>query len=122
MKRLNYQRRPNQLMSLHRKFFAGLFVAVLGGGAAALAADATGAAEFRKDVRPILQNFCFDCHADGAKKGSVAFDEFKTDQAMLDDRELWLHVLKNLRAGLMPPAKRDQPTKGQKEIVEHWIK
>ncbi len=109
-------------MSLNRKFFAGLFAAVLGGGAAAWATNLSGPEEFRKDVRPILQNFCFDCHADGAKKGSVAFDEFQTDQAMLADRELWLHVLKNLRAGLMPPAKRDQPTKEQKEIVERWIK
>ena len=72
---------------------------------ATFAADNRGAAEFRKEVRPLLEHYCFDCHADGANKGNVAFDEFKTDQALLADQEFWLHVLKNLRAGLMPPQK-----------------
>src|SRR5687768_3957266 len=79
-----------------------------------LAAENRGAAEFRKEIRPILENYCFDCHADGANKGNIAFDEFKSDQAALEDRELWLHALKNLRAGLMPPPKKAQPTQEEK--------
>lgn len=98
-------------------FAAGFFIGPMAG-----AADSSGATDFRKNVRPILENYCFDCHADGARKGGVAFDEFKTDQAALEDRDLWLHALKNLRAGLMPPQKRDQPTKAEKEIIENWIK
>ena len=51
----------------------------------ASAAGIPGAAQFRKDIQPILSEFCYDCHADGANKGGVAFDEFKSDQALLKD-------------------------------------
>lgn len=109
-------------MSLTRKSFAATFAALVLLGGTGFAADHPGGAEFRKEVRPLLENYCFDCHADGANKGNIAFDEFKTDQAMLDDHELWLHVLKNLRAGLMPPLKKSQPTPAEKERIELWIK
>lgn len=88
----------------------------------ARAAEVGGAVEFRKDVRPILQEYCFDCHADGANKGNVAFDEFKSDEALLGNHELWWKAIKNLRADLMPPSKKPQPTAGQKELIACWIK
>src|SRR5438105_3343274 len=66
-------------------------------------ADAT--VPFHRDVEPILKEFCYDCHGDGAKKGNVAFDELKSADALLD-HDLWLKVLRNTRAGLMPPEKK----------------
>src|SRR6185369_999687 len=66
--------------------------------------------------------YCFDCHADGANKGNVAFDEFKSDQAVLENRDLWSRALKNLRAGIMPPAKKPQPSSAEKEQIALWIK
>jgi len=90
---------------------------------AANAAQPTpGAREFHQSIKPMLQNYCFDCHGDGAKKGNVAFDEFANDQAILGDTELWLHALKNLRGGLMPPPKKPQPTAEEKERITQWIK
>ena len=38
------------------------------------------AAQFHKDIEPILTEYCYDCHGDGAKKGGVAFDELKSDE------------------------------------------
>ncbi|HEX3718259.1 MAG TPA: DUF1592 domain-containing protein [Verrucomicrobiae bacterium] len=87
-----------------------------------MAAESPGAAEFRTDIRPILQTYCFDCHADGVNKGKVAFDEFKSGDAALQDRDLWFKALKNLRANLMPPAKKPRPTPAQRELIAHWIK
>ena len=88
-------------------------------GLRAAAADAT--AQFRKDIQPVLKEFCYDCHGDGAKKGGLAFDELKTDGALLD-HDLWLKVLKNTRAGLMPPEKKPHPSTGELAKVEEWIK
>ncbi len=85
-------------------------------------AAANGTKQFQTQIQPLLAQYCYDCHADGMNKGNVAFDEFKTDETILADRELWLHVLKNLRANLMPPPKKAQPTKAEKESIEQWIK
>ncbi len=84
--------------------------------------EAQGAAAFRKEVQPLLKEFCYDCHGDGSSKGGVAFDGFKTGQAMLDDHELWLKALKNVRAGLMPPPQKAQPSGEQRKQLEQWIK
>lgn len=86
------------------------------------AAESSGAAEFRRNIRPLLENYCFDCHADGANKGNVSFDEFKSEAAALEDHDLWLQVLRNVRAGLMPPKKKSQPTAAEKAQIEQWIK
>src|SRR5437762_13736569 len=72
----------------------------------AVASDPPAVESFRKDVRPILEKYCFDCHADGAKKGNVSFDTFKSDEELVGKRELWHAVLKNTRANIMPPARR----------------
>ena len=56
---------------------------------------------FRKDVQPILAKYCYDCHADSANKGKVAFDEFKSDDDLLrQPRALAATSSKNVRAGL----------------------
>ncbi len=92
------------------------------GGAAAGANASRGAADFHKQVRPILERYCFDCHADGANKGNVAFDEFKSDQAAVESRDLWLKALKMLRAGLMPPANKQRPDSQEREQIVRWVK
>ena len=40
-------------------------LAIHGVSEAMHAAEAPGASEFRKTIRPILETYCFDCHADG---------------------------------------------------------
>ena len=75
-------------------------------GTSAGAEDVPGAAEFHNNIQPILQNYCYDCHGDGASKGKVTFDQFKSDQDVLTNRDLWWKALKNVRAGIMPPAEK----------------
>jgi mono/diheme cytochrome c family protein len=78
------------------------------------AANSDAMSQFRKEVQPLLAEYCYDCHADGAKKGNVAFDELKSPESLLD-HELWLKVLRNVRAGLMPPDKKPKPTAAERE-------
>jgi hypothetical protein len=94
--------------------------AALAGGRP-LAAELPAAVHFRKDVQPILKQFCSDCHLDGAKKGGVAFDEFTADEAAAQP-ELWFKVLRNTRAGLMPPRTKPHPSAADQQKLEHWIK
>jgi hypothetical protein len=88
------------------------------------AADAAAAAAFHRTIEPLLNKYCFDCHAAGVNKGRVAFDEFASDADVLGRRELWLAALKNVRAGLMPPRDEDNPRPDGAEIerLSNWIK
>jgi mono/diheme cytochrome c family protein len=85
------------------------------------AAEPAGATAFHKQIEPILEQFCSDCHGGGTKKGGVSFD-FDSDDALLADRELWWKAMKMLRAGLMPPQKKPRPTGEQIDQIEQWIK
>jgi mono/diheme cytochrome c family protein len=102
--------------------FGLAWLALLAGLGRAAADSAPGAAVFRAQIRPILETYCFDCHGDGAHKGNVAFDELKSDQSVLTNRDLWWKALKNLRAGMMPPAKKPHPSPEQQQEIAQWIK
>ncbi|HTL68953.1 MAG TPA: DUF1592 domain-containing protein [Lacunisphaera sp.] len=76
---------------------------------------------FRRDIQPVLEEYCYDCHGDGAKKGGVRLDGFATDAA-ITDHALWLRVMKNVRAGIMPPAEEPRPPAADVAKLMHWIK
>jgi cytochrome c553 len=89
----------------------------------ALAAEGeSAAARFRDQVEPILAERCYGCHGNGMKKGNVTLDDFPTDDSILARKELWNSVLKNLRAGLMPPAGKPKPSADELRTLETWIK
>src|SRR5580658_8412064 len=101
--------------------FARLGVAVVMLAVAPARAEMAATAEFHRSVQPILTEYCYDCHGDGAKKGNVAFDELNSDEALLN-HDLWFKVLKNVRAGLMPPQKKARPSHDEEQELERWIK
>ena len=56
------------------------------------------------------------------QRAKVAFDAFKSDEELVGKRELWHAVLKNTRAGIMPPGSRPRPDAKEQQILERWIK
>lgn len=103
------------------RYFSGRFPTVLGYIAAA-GVSLAGEAEFTARVQPLLEKYCYDCHADGSDKGNVVFDAFKSHAERTADHGFWLNVLRNLRAEVMPPAKKDQPSASELALIEGWIK
>src|SRR5213082_1382981 len=99
-----------------------ILVILAGCFSGASGAELPAAARFRQSARPILEKYCSDCHFDGESKGGIAFDEFKSDDVMVAKHDLWQAVLKNTRAGLMPPAKKPQPSAEERQRLEEWIK
>jgi hypothetical protein len=76
---------------------------------------------FKKDIQPVLEEYCYDCHGNGFKKGGVKLDGFETD-AELHDHKLWLRALKNVRSGIMPPADEPSLPPELATKVTEWIK
>ena len=85
-----------------------------------------GAAEpaltaFNRDIQPLLEEHCYECHGDGKSKGGIKLDGFKSE-AELRDHKLWLRVLKNTRSHIMPPADVDSLEEADIEKLATWIK
>jgi hypothetical protein len=78
--------------------------------------------DFHKQIEPILTSYCYECHGFGEKKGEVAFDEFKSDEDLLHNPDLWWRALRNVRANIMPPVGKDRPSEEEKQLLAKWIK
>ena len=68
----------------------------------ASAADES-APNYQRDVLPILNRLCVDCHGSEKHKADLRFDELSTDFVSGGDADTWHDVLNQLHLGEMPP-------------------
>jgi len=107
-------------MSWFRAF--GLFnSALLVSGMAFSGNEPSSITSYRKAIVPLLEDHCYECHGDGYDKGKVAFDRLETNDAILD-KNLWMRVLVNTRAGLMPAEQKPRLAPADQRKLEDWIK
>src|SRR3954463_5746875 len=76
---------------------------------------------FKKEIQPILQQYCYDCHGNGKSKGDLALDQYKTVEAIRADRKRWELVLRNVKSGEMPPEKKPQPSQAQRDLLAKFV-
>jgi len=79
----------------------------------------TSFAEFRSDVRPLLEKYCFDCHDEETQKGQLRLDEFVGFES--EHLHTWTQVFQNLDSREMPPPKKAQPTDAERAAIQKWI-
>ncbi len=108
---------PNQMFSFPRLFSAFAIISI--SASATVAADQ--AEIYEKEIVPILETYCFDCHTDGIEKGDFAMDHFKDLEKHLDDKKHWLPIWNNLRSQIMPPSEEEQPSTEEKKKLVAWI-
>ena len=58
---------------------------------------------FEREIKPLLQNYCYDCHGDGKHKAGLALDAYATAADVHADRPKWEAVLRNVSSHVMPP-------------------
>lgn len=96
---------------MYKRFWSligGLSV-LLSSGSSALAA-----ADFSKDIRPVLDKFCVECHDADTKKGGLDLTVLKFDLSDAKSFAAWVKVHDAVNSGEMPPAKKTQPSADQK--------
>lgn len=76
---------------------------------------------YASEIRPFLQQYCSHCHGNETKSGGLNFDQLDTP-AEIASPQLWMKVLSNVRAGLMPPRDEQQLTPEGIAKLENWIK
>ncbi|MEM8954827.1 MAG: DUF1592 domain-containing protein [Verrucomicrobiota bacterium] len=96
-------------------------LALLALASSAAASNSNAAPVFEKSIEPLLMDYCFDCHDDSTQKGSLSFEDYESLTEHFNNREMWLAVWKNLRAGTMPPSKKPQPSKKERAEIISWI-
>ncbi len=84
------------------------------------AQEATDGA-FGRQIRPLLEKYCFDCHSDEGAEADLRLEKFGGVTQIRDARATWLKMLRQLQAASMPPADADQPTTDERKVLVAWI-
>ncbi len=82
----------------------------------------TCAADFEKQVKPILVRRCVACHGPQEASGNVRLDTLSID--LINDSaaaETWHDVLNVLNRGEMPPEDEPQLTKKERDVLAGWV-
>lgn len=72
-------------------------------------------------ILPILERYCYDCHADGMKKGGVTLDSHRDIESLFADRDLWARVRTQIDFRLMPPPDEEAPGDAERGQLLSWI-
>jgi hypothetical protein len=72
-------------------------------------ASASAVAAEVQNVAPVLQKYCFDCHADEVKEGGLDLKKLGTNLLDAGLFAKWERIYDRVLAGEMPPADADQP-------------
>jgi hypothetical protein len=76
---------------------------------------------FKQKILPFLQKYCLECHNMKKAAGGLTLEGYQSEAHARKDRKTWATVEHVIAAGEMPPQKKPQPTKDEKEFVITWI-
>ena len=99
---------------------AGCLLAALLGGPLA-AADGPEKLSFSSDVRPLLEQWCSDCHGEKKQKGGVNFSRYQDLDDVQRSAGRFEDLLHALREGEMPPPSAPQPSAAARERLASWV-
>lgn len=79
------------------------------------------AVDFAKDVRPILETYCFKCHGPEKAKAGIKLHTANDLGGIYRDVGTWDKALHELRGEAMPPDDKPQPTAEERQRVIAWL-
>jgi len=102
------------------------FWAILGSLFLAVFAKAEGPdtlTRLEKDILPLLEKNCLECHDAAAAKADINLDPLWDAKAARLDVRLWDKIGEQVRTQQMPPPKeKAQPTADERKRIADWIK
>ena len=76
---------------------------------------------FKDKILPFMQKYCLDCHNADKAAGGLTLEGYVSEAHARKDRKTWASVQHVLAAGEMPPKKKAQPGKDEREFVVAWV-
>ena len=91
-------------------------------GSVAAAAEPARLISYEREVTPLLQKYCYDCHGDGAKKAGLALDDYATAADVRAARPKWEAVLRHVSRHEMPQDDGGpMPTDAERETISRFV-
>ena len=78
------------------------------------------AADFEKEIRPLLKEFCLGCHSTEKHKGDLDLEHFTSLNEVMKHPKVWQGVVEQISLDEMPPKEKPQPTAAQRDRVLGW--
>jgi mono/diheme cytochrome c family protein len=72
---------------------------------------------YSKQIAPLLQKYCMQCHSGAKPKGSFSLDKIQGE----GDRKTWEKVIGVLNAREMPPEAKPQPSAAERDLLRGFL-
>jgi hypothetical protein len=82
--------------------------------------DAIGT-EYSGEIRPLVTQFCLNCHSTAKQKGDLDLERFSTLGDVRRGTKAWLKVAEMLDNGEMPPKNSRQPSAAERKRLRTWV-
>lgn len=76
---------------------------------------------YQSKALPVLEEFCYECHGEGAKKGGFSLDGHSSLAELSMNDELWKKVWENVYRRNMPPSNKPQPANSEINTLLGWV-
>lgn len=94
-----------------------LFLALVLGAPRRLPADE----DFDRDIRPILQSHCFECHGAKVRKSRLDFERGLDPSHVDRDLKVWQESARRISGGVMPPKGKAPLTDADRAAFARWL-
>jgi hypothetical protein len=96
-------------------------VTMVAGPSAAVAEEPKTLDQFQKQVRPLLERYCVECHQTESSEAGIVWDKYENQAAAVQDGRTWLRVRDALQGRIMPPSDESQPSLEELDRIIAWI-
>ena len=80
------------------------------------------AVDFQKEIKPLLDKYCFSCHGPEKQKAKLRMDTLNPNMLEGHDAEMWQEALDLINISDMPPEKsKAQPTRAERQLMVDWM-
>jgi len=103
--------------------FAALFASVA--SATRCVADETPAMldrQYQSAILPLIERYCFDCHAEEVTEADLDFASFKSLDDVRRETKVWIRVREMLDTNQMPPEDAEQPAEDEATMLRDWVR
>jgi mono/diheme cytochrome c family protein len=107
--------RPSILVALRTAAFFGAV------GGTLRAAEQTGPVTLAEHIRPLLKQYCYDCHNPKKLKGDLVLAPIADNPRLDEHRDVWEKIAELVENGEMPPEKKPQPNEAERDLVVKYI-